>query len=126
MAQEQTNSPAERVCPVAPTWPRDVYGNNSTLRRELVRAIGRIQGNEEKYGTFIAHLKEAAQFAQQRLTLQTQLKERAFEEAQVRREKAAEAGRIADAKSNRKSETQEEVRDRQDNAGVGAPVAAKA
>lgn len=123
VAEQEYTLPAGYVdqVPNSPNWPRDEYGITSALRRELARAAGRINGDEDKLATFMATLRSGAEWANSRLEVQRQIKrdraddvDRLITITQEARDKdAAEAG---------PQETEEERNARQAAAGVMGAV----
>ena len=61
--------------PNAPTWPRDEYGMTSALRRELARAAGRVNGDENKLKVYMNTLKAGAEWVLSRMEVQKQIKQ---------------------------------------------------
>ena len=65
------------VAPFTPQWPLDQYGFTSALRKALVTAIGRVNGDDQKYTLLIETLREAGRFAAGRLDVQKAVREAA-------------------------------------------------
>lgn len=74
---------------VAPSWPRDVYGITSGLRRELARVAGRLNGDRDKMEVFMATVREGAKWAQSRMEIQLAARQKQIEAAMLRDEEMA-------------------------------------
>lgn len=110
-----------------PTWPRDVHGITSGLRRELVRTIGRIKGNDDKLEVFIGHLREAAKFAQGRIEVQKKITEQRAATVAARVVKEQTLLETAEKKltNGNVKETASERAMRQANAGIMGSTTSK-
>ena len=67
------NTPVAKM--VAPEWPRDPYGITSSLRREIARVVGRLNGDPQKFEIFMQHLREGAVWGQKRMEIQARQKQ---------------------------------------------------
>ena len=107
--------------PNSPNWPRDEYGITSALRRELARAAGRINGDEEKLATFMATLRSGAEWANSRLEVQRQIKRDRADDV-TRLITITQETRDKDAADVGQQETEEERNARQAAAGIMGAV----
>lgn len=72
-SEEAVTTPVAKM--VAPAWPRDPYGITSSLRREIARVVGRLNGDPQKFEIFMQHLREGAVWGQKRMEIQTRQKQ---------------------------------------------------
>lgn len=115
-AHELPQGYVEQV-PNSPTWPRDEFGMTSALRRELARAAGRINGDENKLAVFVETLRAGAVWAQSRMEVQRQIREDRHADVQRLIDVTQEA-RDKDAANDGPQETDDERKARQVAAGI--------
>lgn len=82
---------AEVVVATKPEWPFDPYGFTNSLRRELARAIGRVQAHPEKAEILRETLRAGAKHLHARLPVQQLVKDGAQRTAEA--QAAANAAR---------------------------------
>lgn len=107
--------------PNSPTWPRDEFGMTSALRRELARAAGRINGDENKLAVFMETLRAGAAWAHSRMEVQRQIREDRHADVQRLIDVTQEA-RDKDADNAGPQETGDERKARQVAAGITGAV----
>lgn len=105
---------------VAPTWPRDVYGITSGLRRELARVAGRLNGDPEKLDVFMQTVRAGAEWAKNRMETQAGIRAKQLAVIEAREKAAAEEQEKANANLNLPTDEQRMAAQR--DAGIQGAV----
>ena len=104
--------------PLAPSWPRDVYGMTSGLRKELVRAASRLNGDPAKLEVFMETIRCGAMWAKDRCDVQASLKEVLVADLETIAAKRQEQVDKDHATGGRNAAV-DEIAEKQADAGVG-------
>ena len=123
-AEAMDNPMPRREIVTAPTWPRDVYGITSGLRRELARVAGRLNGDPDKFDVFMNTLRVGAGWGKSRMEIQQKTRTKQLNTIAAREAAANAAQEKANANVTIKSDAERAADQRA--AGIQGAVQSKA
>lgn len=95
MSKNTPNAPVEGASQSKIVWPTDPNGVCKGLRRELLRSIGRVQGDPAKEKLLKDTIKAAMEYGNVRIQEQKDARKAALEKAKARAKAEAEAAEKA-------------------------------